>query len=88
MPPPEVFVGAPLLAWASGTVAIVMGLGISFTFDLIRGPVLVCAFGVVLIVALAFRPWLGRRVRESEGRGLLVRSDLTTGRGDDPDRER
>ena len=68
------FVGALLLAWASGTVAIVMGLGISFTFDLITGPVLVCAFGVVLIVALAFRPWLGRRVRESEGRGLLVRS--------------
>lgn len=66
------FTRALLLAWASGTVAILTGLGISFKFDLTTGPVLVCSFGFVLIVALALRPWLGRRVRDSGDGGLSV----------------
>lgn len=49
---------ALLLAWASGTVAILAGLGISFTWDVTTGPVLVCTFGGVLILAGAARPVL------------------------------
>ena len=63
---------ALLLAWASGTVAVLTGIGASFALDLTTGPVLVCAFGVVLAVALALRPWFGRRVTDPSERGLLV----------------
>lgn len=39
------------LAWASGAVAIVAGIGASFTWDIATGPLLVCTFGAVLLVA-------------------------------------
>lgn len=39
------------LAWAAGTVAIVAGIGASFTWDIATGPLLVCSFGAVLVVA-------------------------------------
>ena len=68
----ETFTRALLLAWASGTVAIVAGLALSFTLDLTTGPVLVCSFGAVLLVALVLRPWLGRRVTAADRRGLRV----------------
>jgi zinc/manganese transport system permease protein len=53
---------ALLLAWVAGALAIVMGLGASFIWDLPTGPALVCAFGVVLVLAGAVRgiPWARR----------------------------
>jgi len=50
------FRAALLVAWAAGAVAIFAGLGLSFSRDLTTGPVLVCSFGAVMILAL-----LGRR---------------------------
>jgi zinc/manganese transport system permease protein len=43
----------PLIAisWASAAVASALGLAVSFRLDLPTGPVIVCAFGVVLLVA-------------------------------------
>jgi zinc/manganese transport system permease protein len=52
---------ALLLAWTAGTVAIVVGIGGSFLWDLPTGPFLVVAFGGVLAVAAALRPLLGIR---------------------------
>ncbi|MFO7892555.1 MAG: metal ABC transporter permease [Longimicrobiales bacterium] len=54
---------ALFIAWASGTVAVLAGLGISFTWDVTTGPVLVCTFGAVLIVAMALRPLYAARTR-------------------------
>jgi zinc/manganese transport system permease protein len=68
----RVFLHALLIAWASGTLAIVLGLAVSFTFDVITGPVLVVSFGAVLAVALALRPRFGVRVSRPEERGLIV----------------
>jgi zinc/manganese transport system permease protein len=67
------FRSALLLAWASGTVAIVGGLGVSFAMDVTTGPVLVVAFGAVMLVALLFRWRFGVRVRSPGDRGLRVR---------------
>ncbi|HKJ02987.1 MAG TPA: metal ABC transporter permease [Longimicrobiales bacterium] len=50
---------ALVIAWASGTVAIVGGIGASFYWDLATGPLLVCAFGLVLVIAMMLRPFLG-----------------------------
>jgi zinc/manganese transport system permease protein len=61
-----------LLAWASGTAAIVAGLGISFAWDITTGPVLVVSFGGILLVALLFRGRFGVRVRDPADRGLRV----------------
>lgn len=66
------FTAALMLAWASGTVAVLGGIAISFSMDLTTGPVLVCAFGAVLLVAMALRPKFGRRVTRPEERGLQV----------------
>jgi zinc/manganese transport system permease protein len=66
------FRSALLLAWASGTAAIVAGLGISFAWDVTTGPVLVVSFGAVLLLALLFRGRFGVRVRSPEDRGLKV----------------
>jgi zinc/manganese transport system permease protein len=67
------FRSALLLAWAAGTVAIVAGLGISFAADVTTGPVLVCCFGGILLIALIFRGKFGRKVKSPEERGLKVR---------------
>jgi ABC-type Mn2+/Zn2+ transport system permease subunit len=48
-----------MLAWASGAVAIVGGISASFYWDFATGPLLVCAFGLVLVVAMILRPFLG-----------------------------
>ena len=50
---------ALLIAWAAGAVAIVGGIGTSFYLDIATGPLLVCAFGVVLVIAVGLRPLLG-----------------------------
>jgi zinc/manganese transport system permease protein len=46
---------ALLIAWASGTLAIVVGIGASFYWDIATGPLLVCTFGAVLLVAAILR---------------------------------
>ncbi|MDA1102603.1 MAG: metal ABC transporter permease [Gemmatimonadetes bacterium] len=66
------FSRALLIAWASGTVAIVAGLGISFSFDVTTGPVLVVCFGAILVVALLFRGRYGVHVTDANDRGLIV----------------
>jgi zinc/manganese transport system permease protein len=50
---------AVLIAWGSGALAIVAGIGASFYWDLATGPLLVCAFGLVLLVAGILKPFLG-----------------------------
>jgi zinc/manganese transport system permease protein len=43
------------LAWSIGTLATVLGLLVSYVGDLPTGPLVVCAFAVVLMVAFAVR---------------------------------
>lgn len=66
------FIRALYLAWATGTLAIVTGLAVSFSFDLTTGPVLVVCFGLVLIVALLFRSRFGVKITDPSERGLVV----------------
>ena len=40
-----------VVSWASAALASVLGLGLSFQFDLPTGPLIVCVFGFVLLVA-------------------------------------
>lgn len=47
-----------LVAWSSGMLACVIGLTVSYAMDLPTGPLIVCAFGLVLCLA-----WLGRLVK-------------------------
>ena len=61
---------ALFIAWAAGTAAILSGIGASFYWDLATGPLLVCTFGVTLIVAAIIRPVLGIR----PGREIVVAS--------------
>jgi len=76
------FRSALLLAWASGTVAIVGGLAISFAMDVTTGPVLVVSFGAILMLALLFRGRFGVRVRSPEDRGLRVAMFAQAAAGD------
>ena len=52
---------ALLIAWGAGAAAILSGIGASFYWDLATGPLLVCTFGVTLILAAILRPLLGIR---------------------------
>ena len=52
---------ALVLAWISGAIAIVGGVGASFIWDVATGPLLVCAFGIVLVLAAILRAVLGIR---------------------------
>jgi zinc/manganese transport system permease protein len=61
------------VAYGVGTAAIVLGLFISFTLDWATGPVLVCSFGLFLLLALFLRPWFGVRVKSPEEARLIVR---------------
>lgn len=66
------FARALVIAWSSGTVAVVLGLAISFSLDVTTGPVLVVCFGAVLLVALLFRSRYGVKVSDRSERGLIV----------------
>jgi zinc/manganese transport system permease protein len=44
-----------MIAWFSGTAATVLGLVVSYKSDLPTGPVVVCAFALVLILAFVLR---------------------------------
>ncbi len=53
------------IAWTAGTAATVFGLYVSYRSDLPTGPVVVCAFALVLVLAFAARPVLRRKVRQA-----------------------
>jgi ABC-type Mn2+/Zn2+ transport system permease subunit len=55
------FAAALRIAWGAGAVAIVSGIGTSFYSDLPTGPLLVCAFGLLVVVAAVLRGVLGIR---------------------------
>jgi zinc/manganese transport system permease protein len=65
------------LAWLSGAIAIIGGIGASFYWDVATGPLLVCAFGVVLVLAAVLRAVL--RIRP-EGR-IAVKALADEGHG-------
>jgi len=67
------FVRALVIAWATGTFAIVAGLAISFSFDVTTGPVLVVCFGLILVVATLLRGRFGIRTTDRGDRGLRVK---------------
>ena len=48
-------------SWIAGVLASAAGLWFSFRYDLPTGPLIVCAFGVVLLVAYGIRRALGAR---------------------------
>lgn len=52
----------PLLAiaWTSGTAATVLGLAVSFRYDLPTGPLVVCAFALTVLLAFVVRRVWGR----------------------------
>jgi zinc/manganese transport system permease protein len=47
-----------ILAWIAGVIASAGGIGVSFKYDLPTGPVVVCVFGLLLLVAFGFRQLL------------------------------
>ncbi len=47
-----------IIAWIAGVVASAAGIGVSFQYDLPTGPVVVCVFGLLLLLA-----YLTRRLR-------------------------
>ena len=51
----------PFVAWGVGVLACTAGLWLSYVTDLPTGPVIVCSFGAVLIVAALLRSALSRR---------------------------
>lgn len=53
------FLAALLIAWSTGALAIVGGIGASFYWDLATGPLLVCAFGILLVAAAIVRKIVG-----------------------------
>ena len=55
------FLAALVLAWAVGTVALVAGVVASFVWDIATGPLLVCVFGLTLVIALFVRWGTGIR---------------------------
>ncbi|HEX7117923.1 MAG TPA: metal ABC transporter permease [Longimicrobiales bacterium] len=60
----ERFGAALAVAWLAGGLAVVGGLVASFSFDVATGPVLVCAFGAVLVAA-----GIVRAIRRAARRG-------------------
>jgi zinc/manganese transport system permease protein len=56
------FMTALFIAWIAGSVAIAGGVAVSFAWDITTGPLLVVAFGVVLILAVLVKPVIGRRL--------------------------
>jgi len=58
---------ALLIAWGTGIVAIFSGITASFVWDVTTGPLLVCTFGLVLVIAALLRPLLRRNRRALHG---------------------
>jgi len=57
---------ALLIAWGTGALALVGGIVASFRLDWTTGPLLVVAFGVVLVIAAVLRPVIGAPTRGAE----------------------
>ncbi|HET6579600.1 MAG TPA: iron chelate uptake ABC transporter family permease subunit [Gemmatimonadales bacterium] len=55
-----------VISWVAGAVASAAGLFVSFRYDLPTGPVVVCMFGLVLLVAFAVRRLRGTTVAVAE----------------------
>jgi zinc/manganese transport system permease protein len=51
-----------IISWVAGAVASAAGLLVSFRFDLPTGPMVVCMFGLLLLVTYGLRRVLGMRV--------------------------
>lgn len=66
------FSRALAIAWISGTAAVILGLTVSFSLDLATGPVLVLAFGAVLILMVLLWPWFGLKVSRDGKHGLVL----------------
>jgi zinc/manganese transport system permease protein len=69
------FTMALFVAWGAGTFAIITGIGASFYWDVATGPLLVCAFGVTMVLAACARFLLGVRPDPQ-----IVVAGLTTSR--------
>ena len=52
-----------VISWLAGALASAGGLLISFHYDLPTGPIVVCMFGLLLLVAYLLRRLVARRVR-------------------------
>ncbi len=50
-----------IISWATGLLASAAGLALSFKYDLPTGPVVVCMFGILLLIAYLFRRMSGAR---------------------------
>ena len=61
---------ALVLAWTAGAIAVVGGIAASFVWDVATGPLLVCSFGAVLLLAFILRAALGVRT----GSNVVVRA--------------
>jgi len=57
-----------IVSWIAGAVASAAGLLVSFRYDLPTGPIVVCMFGLLLLVAFAVRRLMGAPVRAVEAR--------------------
>jgi zinc/manganese transport system permease protein len=57
-----------LLSWLAGALASAAGLLVSFHYDLPTGPIVVCMFGLLLLIAFAVRRLMGMRVPAVEPR--------------------
>jgi zinc/manganese transport system permease protein len=44
-----------LISWGTGALASLLGLWVSYTKDLPTGPLIVCMYGVLLLVAVAIQ---------------------------------
>ncbi len=51
-----------VIAWFAGVLASAGGIGVSFRYDLPTGPVVVCVFGVLLLLAFFLRQLFGRHL--------------------------
>ncbi|HXL34132.1 MAG TPA: metal ABC transporter permease, partial [Gemmatimonadales bacterium] len=44
-----------MISWASGALASIIGLWLSYTKDLPTGPLIVCMYGLLLVLAVGAR---------------------------------
>lgn len=50
-----------IIAWTSGAIASILGLWLSYTKDLPTGPLVVCMYGVLLVVGVLARRFAARK---------------------------
>jgi ABC-type Mn2+/Zn2+ transport system permease subunit len=57
-----------VVSWLAGALASASGLLVSFHYDLPTGPIVVCMFGLLLLLAFGVRRLMGVRVPAVEPR--------------------